>query len=72
MRVGHDKTSVLKPALKLFGLDAPYVQLDPRFARCIVQDLDSVWSSIEEFRVALLEALGGNEKMMPNLIVGRI
>lgn len=71
MRVGADKTTVAKPSKKIFGMDAPYIQLDPRYARCLAIDLDGVWSSFAEFRADLLKKLGGNERMMPNLIVGR-
>lgn len=69
MRVGSDKEAVLRVLRKALGLDAPYIQLDPRFARVIAIDLDGVFASIHSLYKALLAIFGA--RMMPNLIVGR-
>jgi hypothetical protein len=69
MRVGSDKEAVLPVLSKALGTDAPYIQLDPRFARIIAIELDGVFSSIEALYKALLDIFGA--RMMPNLIVGR-
>ena len=69
MRVGSDKEAVLPVLSKALGTDAPYIQLDPRFARIVAIELDGVFSSIEALYKALLGIFGA--RMMPNLIVGR-
>lgn len=69
LRVGNDKTMVAPVWRKIFGSDAPYVELDPRFARIIAIELDGVFSSEQDCCNEILKILG--QKLMPNLIVGR-
>lgn len=72
LKWGADKGKLLDYDMtqrKIFILDSPYIELDPRRLGCLVVDLDTNWESEDALRKALLDILG--PMRMPNLTVYR-